>query len=354
MSRVQKLFGIVIFSMAACISVHGALSQTNSPARIASDVLTRLLEVDSLLGVLDGSGDMPPETIRVLEDQIAKLEAETYGPMTYTIDDYALSVGAIVGEGEGIIAEIDGVLDLAKSRRTELENLDVRDSELAEIETNYAVADRAVTDAMQVLENYLENGGMAADQMSGYPIFNNWQALHNEVAPRFSDRLSEIRRVRKDLGTYRQHLYEHVRASEQALRGLEGHTRRIREFREGQAVQNGDTSLNDWLNEMRDRGASIASSAAQVVAANQATRERVKQIQEAQAKAMREADLLNDVLAVVQAVVAVSGAATSTPPSTPTESPKINITINTSVTTYEIPREPLKPIDGVPIGGSGN
>ncbi len=352
-----RLLFLCLPLVAGHFAVLPAYSQGAVAARMTGDVLKVLNEVNSIVGVLDGSGDMPEDTIQTLEDQIATLEAEAYGPMTYALEDYALSVGAIVGEGDGIIAEIDGVLALSAERRRELDGLNVRDAELAEVETRYAIADRAVTDAMQVFEEYFENGGMAADQMAGYPVFNNWQVLHNDIAPRFSDRLSEMRRVRSDIGVYRQHLYRHVKESEAALKGFASHVNRIREFRESQAVQSGDNSKADWLEEMRERGAMIEATANKIVSENQATREQVKRIQEAQAKSMQEADLLNDILAVVQAGLAVTGAnisadngSSGTASSKP---PQVAITIETTTTNVTLPDNPIKPVDGIPIGGSG-
>lgn len=312
------MMGAPILSTAWALTVSQSIIglTTTSPAeaqtasaRLSADVLSLLVEVDGLSKILDGKGDLPEETIRTLDDQISLLKGERYEAITYSIDDYALSIGAIVGDGEGIIEEIDSVLALAEQRQAELQALDTRDAELAGIETAYATADLAVSDTMSVLQEYMEVA-FEADAISGHPVFNNWKVLHDDIAPRFADRLAEVQRVRKDLGLRRRQLHEHLHKAQIALHGMKAHTERIIEFREAQEVS---AQPSDLLKRMRERGASIEQGAELIRQGNEATRKKVNEIQQAQADAMKKADLIGKIMTVVQAGLAAYGEVSKSP-----------------------------------------
>ena len=313
-----SMTGAPVLSASWALAVgHGMIALTapssveaqTASARLSGDILSLLVEVDGLSKILDGKGDIPEETIRTLDDQISLLRGERYEAIPYSIDDYALSVGAIVGDGEGIIEEIDSVLALAEQRQAELQALDTRDAQLAGIETAYATADLAVSDTMSVLQEYLEVA-LEADVISGHPVFNNWQVLHDEIAPRFADRLAEVQRVRKDLGLQRRQLHDHLHTAQIALRGMRAHTERIIEFREAQEVT---SQPSDLLKRMRERGASIEQGAESIREGNEATRRRVTEIQQAQAEAMKKADLIGKIMTVVQAGLVAYGEVSKSP-----------------------------------------
>ena len=99
---------------------------------------------------------------------------------------------------------------------------------MSELELAYEKADYAVTDAIEVLEEYLENGGIAADKMAGYPVFNNWQALQ-KISPLLSDRVSEVERIRKELGEFRDALQNHLNDADTVLRTYKDMLRRNQE-----------------------------------------------------------------------------------------------------------------------------
>ena len=94
-----------------------ALPSDDATIKSGSKVLTQLLELDSLIGILDGKGNMPPGTIQSLKDQISELQNESYGDPTYNLDDYAISIGGNLGIGDDADGEIDAVAKKIESRR---------------------------------------------------------------------------------------------------------------------------------------------------------------------------------------------------------------------------------------------
>ncbi len=317
-------------------------------AQGVGNVLTQILDLDSLADVLDGSGDLPDGTLDTLDRQIEALRAETFYPVDYKLDDYAVSIGSNLGVGDRVHGELSAKISLIKLRTEELSQLSARNEELAEIEFMYDRADLALSDGANVLEDYLENGGLAADQVSGYPVFNNLQVIRDKLEPRFSDRLSEVKRARKEIKRRIDTLQEHLNDANGVVEYYEDVLSRIE--RAAALPEAGASSeAVAALEQIKKRREEVVAAAGAIERANAETRQRVKAILEEQQKARRRNKLIGDVLSVVQIGLGAYGLATENTVSSPTPS---TTTVNVDIRSTTIIISPVDPGNGLPIRGS--
>ena len=84
-------------------------------------ITEQALSLNDKIGTLDETGRVPEETLTFLDEQYRTLQSVTIPRHTFSEQAYALSVGALVGVGEGVAGEIRGVIDYGKQQVNVLE-----------------------------------------------------------------------------------------------------------------------------------------------------------------------------------------------------------------------------------------
>ena len=331
---VLSILGLLIFSTV----------ETRS-ASLPTELLNRFLTVDSVVTIIDGQLHISTEAISTLESQIKETQAVSYQSIDYKQDDYAITVGALVGTGDRIEEELSNIVKKGEVRQDELLSLNEEDRELAQTETAYAMTYRAAGEYEKIFGELLEKGYGGIDRLLGSPIFNNWLTLYDEILPLLARRSGEIRRIRKELDRRRTQLHKHNHNAAGWLGDLKKHLDRVREKKAVEALLTKDPSETDFLSKI-DRGRqNVAALQNDLVRTNEGVRQEAKRIFEQQRAAYRRAQWLNNVLRVFQ--IGFS-AATATPGTgnasvSPTGNGDISVKIENNTTIINFPIQEMVP-----------
>ena len=242
-----------------------------------------------------------------------------------------------------MLEEVQEKVDLIENRKGELEALVSRDYDLSQLEMAYEKADLAVSDAMQVIEEYLENEiGSTGEVLSGYPFFSNWQVLHDELSPRLADRYAEILRVRREIKIRRERILDHLEGADPVLKYYKDQIDRIHEAKSAEALINSDPSSEDFLKEISESSQSVAKLSEGIVSGNTDARERVEKMDRELAASQKGRSSLSDALSVINLVLGVYGmstgsSATSNGTANGNTSNTVNIIHNEYI--YNLPRQ---------------
>ena len=332
------------------LSVLMSISAETSATSIPLQLLNRFLSLESVVTIVDGRLDISRKAVSTVEMQIEQLKGVTYGPVDYRQEDYAISVGALVGVGDHIEAELSGILALGEERRNELLTLNERDKELADVESMYFVAHRAAGEYERIFGDLLAKGHGGIDYLLGSPVFSNWLTLFDEIVPLLARRLHEVRRVRKELDNRRTQLFEYNRDAQGWLKELGTHLERIREVRAVEAALSDDPRKAELLAQIDEGRENVVRLRRSLIETNQEVRQAAERVFKRQRAAIKRARWLNGVLSVIQLGVssAASDTGTGSDSVSPTVEGNVSITIENKTTIINMPKQgekvPARPI----------
>ena len=339
--RLRVSYNLVFFGMLVAIFSVMDVRAITVPLQLLNQYLT----FDTVVSFLDGRLDIAKGARSTLEKQIRELRGVSYEPIKYSQDDYAITVGALVGEGNGIADEVSRIIKIGESRRKELTELNSVDGKLADTEAAYALADRVTDEYMRVFEEILDEGFGGLDQLIGAPIFNNWMMLHDDIQPLVKKRLSEIRRVRKELDMRRTQLHQHNMKASGWLKELEEHLQQLSRMEEAERLQRADDTQGVMLDEIKEIMGEVISLQNSLVETNRQVRKEITEIHERQKRKYKRARVSQRVLSMIQAGVAAAAISTGAGSTSTSATPSgdISVTINSQTIIIEMPAQQVQP-----------
>jgi len=259
--------------------------------------------ISSLLNSKEKIGD---EALAGLDRQIQMIKDRTFKPLEYSVEDYALSVGAIVGQGEGIEGQIDKVIRLGNSRRMEMHELNQIDTELASAEAAYRNVEHTAREVAQILSNVMKQGYTGLDALFGYPTASTWLALETELLPRLATRTSEVRRIRTELDRRRGQLHRHNKKIAKYLQDLQEHVQRIREVQRVESILDTPGGGDELSRKIEARAQRVAELSKAVSEGNKRARKEVSEIQRQQENEYKKYNVIGNIFSILQIALAGS------------------------------------------------
>lgn len=283
-----------------------------------SKIATKVIEFDGLTDAL-ADGKIPPELLSDLDRETAsykKLAEQLNERIAWSNDDYAVSVNTIIGEAsiEETLKEWETISRLISDRDNELREAIESYDEISERTLQALEADYGVTDAKGVLEDLYDTQGTHAidstlgSNQLGMAIIE----LDQELLPRLSARANELERIQELLGRRVEDMTNHLHDAHPIVDELHKHFERVIEIKENEALSGAINSLDsDQLEAVSAATSRVAAARSRIVEGNKLTRQRVRDIQSAQAAAAKKVRDLNSAFAIIQLGLAIAGVAAS-------------------------------------------
>ena len=291
-----------ILAIVGLLNDPGTIHATSVPL----ELLNRFLTVDSVVVVIGGQLDVSKDAVTTLGKQLRRLKTVSFKPLDYHINDYAITVGALVGTGTGIPTELSRIIGIGTARRKELLSLADVDAEIAQTEIAYAVSHRAAKEYERIFGELLDRGAGGIDRLLGSPVFDNWLTLYDEILPLLAERLSETRRIRKELDARRAQLRTHNNEAVAWLESLKKHLDRVREVAAAEVTLRGGQKEQELLSGIEDGRRKVAALQSELVATNQKVREEAKRIFERQKAAYKTGQWIKGITTVFQIGLSVA------------------------------------------------